>query len=419
MSSLFATAHDVETRRADSPTCASRKRGNSLISAKPTLEELALLRNSPVALHFGEPAGRIVEQAARACSNSERVLLVSHRPILQTDGGRQILKTLESHFALTVFDEAVPDPTTETVAAALAIARAHEPELIVGLGGGSAMDSAKAVNLLYRCGGEMADYRGDPPMEALRLRPPLLPMILLPTTAGTGSEAQSFALISDAKTHMKAACGDRRLPADGGLRPRAAILNAELTRTQPRGVAAATGMDAITHAVETAGCRVRSDVSRAYSRAAWQRLSANFERVLRDNNDDGARAGMLLGAHLAGCAIENAMLGGAHACANPITAKIDVPHGVAVGMMLPHVIRWNSRNGQNPYADLEPTAERLAERIEEFLGIAGFPLRLREVGVDDAMIDDFAAGAARQWTAGFNPVPLSIENFREIYRAGR
>lgn len=403
-----------ESRLAD--LCIER-RGNPLISAKPTIEELALLRNSPVEVHFGAPADQIVVQLARACSRPERVLLVSHRPILQTDSGQRVLTTLEAHFAVTTFDGAAPDPTTETVAAALAKARADEPKLIVGLGGGSAMDCAKAVNLLYRCGGAMADYRGDPPMDVLKKRPPLLPMILIPTTAGTGSEAQSFALISDTATHMKAACGDRRLPTDGGLRPRAAILDAELTRTQPRGVAAATGMDAITHAVETAGCRIRNDVSRAFSLAAWRRLSMCFERVLRDNSDDDARAGMLLGAHLAGCAIENAMLGGAHACANPITAKIDVAHGVAVGVMLPHVIRWNARNGENPYADLDPSAEHLAGRIEQFMEMADFPRRLGEIGVTQGMIDELADGAARQWTAGFNPVPLSRADFQVVYRA--
>lgn len=377
-----------------------------------------ILRHSPVEVVFGPGASARLGELARKHGARQRVLVVSDTPILHTPPAQVALQSLAAGgLQVELFDHAEPNPTTETVADALTSARRHTIDLIIGLGGGSAMDCAKGVNLLYSNGGEAGSYRGDPDLAALRSRKPLLPMVLVPTTAGTGSEAQSFALISDAKTHMKMACGDRRLPVDGGLRPRAAILDPDLTRTQPPAVAAATAMDAITHAVETAGCRVRTDVSRAFSREAWKRLTSSGERAIRSPDDSSARAEMLLGAHLAGCAIENAMLGAAHACANPLTARFDIAHGVAVGLMLPHVIRFNAAGGANPYSDLMASAADLAREIERLQAVLGIPQHLSDFDIPADSLSELAAQAATQWTAGFNPRPVDQPDLLEIYRA--
>src|SRR5205814_3377280 len=220
-------------------------------------------------------------------------------------------------------------------------ARPFKADLIVGLGGGSTMDTAKGVNFLLSNVGSMADYHGTS-----KAQNPMLPMIAVPTTAGTGSEAQSYALISDPQTHVKMACGDPK------ALPRLAILDPGLTATQPPKVAAATGIDAIAHAVETAGCTKRNATSRNLSTQSWQLLESSYEQAITNPHDDEARAKMLLGAHLAGCAIENSMLGAAHATANPLTSEFNITHGLAVGLMLPHVIRFNANNGKNPYSDL-------------------------------------------------------------------
>jgi alcohol dehydrogenase len=212
------------------------------------------------------------------------------------------------------------------------------------------------------------------------------------------------------------ACGDRRPAAQGGLRPRVALLDPDLTRTQPRSVAAATGIDAITHAVETAGTRVRNDESMACSRAAWRLLSENLAPALENPNDGDARTAMLLGAHLAGAAIERSMLGAAHACANPLTARFGITHGVAVGLMAPPVVRFNAAEGVNPYAALDDDPERLARRLEELLAAAGVPRRLSECGISEAAIPELAEMAAEQWTAGFNPRPVGREELGAIYR---
>ena len=376
-----------------------------------------ILSNSPVQVVFGSRAAERLGESA-AAHNGRTALLVSDLGI--RDAGhveRAVLALRSTGLQVVVFDGAEPNPTTATLAAGLAIARAQRVDLIVGLGGGSAMDCAKGINLLLTNGGEIRDYRGDPTSEVLARRKPLLPMVLIPTTAGTGSEAQSFALISDAATHEKMACGDRRLPAGGGLRPRVAILDPDLTRTMPPNVAAATGIDAVTHAVETAGCRVRTDLSREFSKAAWQHLSKNYIHAVRDAANTPAREAMLIGAHLAGCAIEQSMLGAAHACANPLTAVFDITHGVAVGLMLPHVIRFNAAGGENPYADLDADAERLARHVEALLFDADLPRRLRDCGVDEARLPELAELAAKQWTAGFNPRAVGPAELLSIYHA--
>jgi alcohol dehydrogenase len=216
-------------------------------------------------------------------------------------------------------------------------------------------------------------------------------------------------LITDPDTHQKMACGDTR------ALPKLAVLDSDLTATAPAKVAAATGIDAIAHSVETAGCNKRNDTSRKLSRMAWEMLEPAYERVVFDPKNREARRAMLMGAHIAGAAIENSMLSAAHSCANALTAKFETVHGVAVGLMLPHVIRFNAGAGENPYSDLEPDAAVLAKRIERMLKSAQIPRTITEVGATKADIDALASIAAEQWTAKFNPRPVGKDDFAAIF----
>ncbi|MHC5111903.1 MAG: iron-containing alcohol dehydrogenase family protein [Planctomycetota bacterium] len=344
-----------------------------------------------------------------------RVLLVTD-PGLEAAGhvSRAVECLKENHVEVLVFDGVEENPTTSHVAAGVAFARSFTPELIVGLGGGSSMDCAKGINLILTNGGEVSEYWG---INKAKKR--LLPLLAVPTTAGTGSEAQSFALISDSRTHVKMACGDRRLPVDGGLRPHVAILDPTLTTTLPTPIAATVGMDAIAHAVETAATSSRGKVSSDYSAMAWERLMSAFDEIVSGSAGCDARADMLIGAHLAGAAIEESMLGAAHACANPLTAKFGVTHGVAVGVMMPSVIRFNSARKRDAYALLARSGEELADLIEDKLQRAKMPITLSMLECADAlsrMLVDLAANAAEQWTAQFNPVPITSADCHEIYR---
>ena len=337
----------------------------------------------------------------------KRILLVTD-PGIEAAGypERAIRSIYQANLLVKLFDEADENPTTETVNKALRAARPFDTDLIVGLGGGSSMDTAKGVNFLLTNGGSIADYHGS-----AKATKPMLPMIAVPTTAGTGSEAQSYALISDPQTHVKMACGDPK------ALPRLAILDPSLTATQPPKVAAATGIDAIAHAVETAACTKRNETSRTLSKQAWQLLESSFEQAISNPQDDEARAKMLLGAHLAGCAIENSMLGAAHATANPLTSEFNITHGLAVGLMLPHVIRFNSNNGSRPYSDLHPDAATLANRIRELLDFGSIPKSLTEHGISKDSLPRLASLASQQWTAQFNPRPLAERDLLAIYES--
>jgi len=242
----------------------------------------------------------------------------------------------------------------------------------------------------------------------------MLPMIAVPTTAGTGSEAQSFALISDEISHQKMACGDKKAMC------RIAVLDPAVTLTQPARVTALVGIDALAHAVETFVCNRRNALSLAFSQSAWELLSENFVNVLDEPNDLDARGAMLLGAHLAGSAIERSMLGAAHAAANPLTARFGVTHGVAVGIMLPWVVRFNAEANPELYAELAVSfenAEDLASGLTSWMEVAGLPTSLSESKVDAAAIPDLAKEAAEQWTAAFNPRPVTTTDFERLYRS--
>ncbi len=346
----------------------------------------------------------------------KRVLLVSDPGIAAAGYVARAAEIMRvASLEVFVYDRVGENPTTLHVEEATAAAREHGIDFFVGLGGGSSMDCAKGANFILTNGGEMKDYWG-----VNKATKPMLPLIAVPTTAGTGSEMQSFALISDATTHTKMACGDRKAAA------KVALLDPELTVSLPHGIAAATGMDAISHALESYVSKNRNPISQMFARQAWALLAGNFEKVFEQPGDIEARGAMLLGAALAGVAIENSMLGAAHSCANPLTAHFGVTHGVAIGLMLPHVIRKNARAVEPLYRALwsdiggngsheGAAATGLAERIEKLRVNSGLPTRLGDCGVERGMIPQMSREASQQWTAQFNPKHLTESEFADLY----
>jgi alcohol dehydrogenase len=327
-----------------------------------------------------------------------------------------------------VFSGFGENPTTTQVEAGTTVAREFRPDVLVGLGGGSSMDCAKGINFLLCCGGRMQDYHGHGRATVSLLPGPLLPAIAVPTTAGTGSETQSFALITDAATGRKMACGDPRAAF------RVAILDVLLTLTQPPRIAALTGIDALSHAVESLVSTAATPASRVFSREAWRLLARNLPDLFvggrfAGGGDVAARSAVQLGAAWAGLAIENAMLGAAHALANPLTATHGVVHGQAVGLMLPHVVRFNAATCGADYADLlrdvgSETAPavagaRLADWLADLRAATGLAGTLRDLGIDAPDVPALAEAAAAQWTAGFNPRPVTVTDLAQLYDAAR
>lgn len=361
-------------------------------------------------LVFGPGEVQRVGELARALGG-ERVLLVTDPGIVAAGHARRVQHAVESAgMEVSIYDRVIENPTTSCVDACLSVARSADVNLIIGLGGGSSMDTAKGCNFLLTNGGRMEDYWGV--NKAAR---PMLPLIAIPTTAGTGSECQCAALITREDTHQKMACLDQKALA------KVAILDPELTLTQPRQVAACTGIDAIAHAVEAAVTTRRNPISEVFAKQAFRLCMENLSEVFDRPDDLEARGRIQIGAAFAGTAIENAMLGAAHAAANPLTALYGVVHGAAVGVMLPHVVRFN---GVLPeiagiYADLMSNCalqgQDLARALSAQLEWTGIPRTLAEHGVDDKSIPTLAKAAAAQWTAKFNPRPVTVADFERLY----
>lgn len=358
---------------------------------------------------LGELAGEL---------GARRALVVTDPGIVEAGHAEHgVVALRRANIDVQLFDGVHENPTTEHVDAGLEVARRFEPELIVGLGGGSSIDCAKGINFLYSNGGRMQDYWGVG--KALK---EMLPMIAVPTTAGTGSEAQSFALITDPDTHVKMACGDKKAAC------RIALLDPALTVTQPTKVTALTGIDAVAHALETYVTQRRNHMSLLFSREAWRLLEENFLHVLENPNDLEARGGMQLGACMAGFAIEFSMLGATHALANPLTAHYGVVHGQAIALMLPHVVRFNAEQCGPWYIELlegisgcngkpPKDIEDLAYLLTEFARRAGLATRLSEVGVEPEKLPRLAADAAKQWTGTFNPRKVGEAELLKLYEA--
>ena len=382
----------------------------------------------PIGFDF-QPRTRVIFGAGTVDRVGELVRAIGTNALLVTDPGivaaghvERIRRSLDAAgVSVTIFDTVRENPTTREVDQCLEVARAARPELILGLGGGSSMDTAKGCNFILTNGGRMQDYWG-----VGKATKPMLPLIAVPTTAGTGSECQSFALIADETTHQKMACGDQKAA------PRVAILDPWLTVTQPRQVAACTGIDAVAHAVETAVTKKRTELSWLYSREAFRLTATNLHHVFQQPDNLEARAAMQLGAAYAGTAIENSMLGAAHSAANPLTARYGVIHGHAVGIMLPHVVRFNAQqpDAAATYAELarfaglascgDSTAkaiDALIGRIESLLKAAEVAYSLSERNIPSSSLPKLAEEAARQWTAQFNPRPVTASDFEAIYAA--
>ncbi len=345
--------------------------------------------------------------------------LGGHHVLVVTDPGvraaghaaRAVAALRKRSLEVVVFDGVEENPTTRHVENGAQRAREAGTDCIVGLGGGSAMDCAKGINFLVTNGGPLEKYWGT----NLATRP-MLPSIGVPTTAGTGSESQSYALIEQEGSRRKMACGDQK------ARFRIVILDPLLTASLPRSIVAISGMDAVSHVVESYVTRRRNPLSRMFGREAWLLLDAHLERALDTPDDVEARGAMLLGAHLAGLAIESSMLGAAHACANPLTSRYEIAHGAAVLLMLPHVMRFNESDVGALYADLARhraagNGAPLVERVVELRRTAGLPERLQDSQVQRASLPALAKAAAEQWTAEFNPRTVTEQDLLEIYEA--
>jgi alcohol dehydrogenase len=394
----------------DSPTVAGSARGSQESMALPAFDFRPLTRVVYGAGTLARLGDLILELGGSS------VLLVTDPGIEAAGHPQRAFDCIkQAGLPVVLFDGVEENPSDRHVNSGLAVAQRHGVDFLVAIGGGSSMDCAKGINFLLTNGGNMADYQGFG--KASRV---MLPSIGIPSTAGTGSEAQSYALIADEKTHMKMACGDPKVAF------RVAILDPEVTVSQPPKVTAITAIDALSHALESYVTRKRNPLAQMFAREAWKLLEPGLERVLNAPRDLDARGSMQLGAHFAGLAIENSMLGACHACANPLTAHYGLTHGIAIGVMLPHVIRFNADAVGGLYEELVhgggmlngnqgAAAEALAQRIIGFMNRAGLPTTLSAYGIEAGILPLLAEEASDQWTGQFNPRPVDQNALRGLY----
>ncbi|MEI9811958.1 MAG: iron-containing alcohol dehydrogenase [Acidobacteriota bacterium] len=352
---------------------------------------------------FGEGEFARLGEVARE-NGGTRCLLVADQGIVDAGYAQEAARSLKARRMIVhTFHDFGANPDSAKVEAGCEFAKPHGIDLIVAVGGGSSMDCAKAINFLLTNGGVMRDYWGYG-----KAAQALLPMIAVPTTAGTGSEAQSYATITDTESGVRMACGDRKAVFQ------VAVLDPRLTVSQPAALAASSGYDALSHALETLVTTRHTALSDCFSRSAWRLINAGLEGVIENPKDLDARGELLIGAHFGGLAVENSALGAAHACAYPLTAHFGVPHGVAMSVVLAPVVEYNMGTAAARYEELY--RGDLPTRLRQLAELAGLPSTLRDAGVPAEALPRLAEDAGKQWTGKFNPRAFDTAVALEIYQ---
>jgi alcohol dehydrogenase class IV len=355
--------------------------------------------NTAPRIVFGDGAiARIGEIAAAQLG--KRVLLVTDPGLIKVGLIDPALKSLEAAgVAVSVYSKVEADPPEAVIMTCVSAAQEFEADAVIGLGGGSSMDSAKLAALLAPGREKLADIYGIGNAKG-----PRLPLLLAPTTAGTGSEVTPISIVTTGASEKKGVVTPLILPD-------VALLDPELTLGLPPHVTAATGIDAMVHAIEAFASASPSNnpVSRALAREALRLMGAALERAVKNGKDRAARGDMLLGAMLAGQAFANSPVAAVHALAYPIGGHFHVPHGLSNALMLPHVLRFNAETASAAYAEIAPyafpelaevgTQGRASAFAEKLAGLSvrcGLEQRLRDVGIPKDAVPMLARDAMKQ-----------------------
>ena len=372
------------------------------------------------------PGPRLIAGAGKAAEIADLlpqgpVLFVTDEQLIALGLTREPVQALEvSGRTVTIFDKVEADPSRTTLEAAVEAGRSAGAASVVGFGGGSPMDVAKLAAYLLGSGDDLDAIWGVDLAKGQRL-----PLILVPTTAGTGSEATPISVIT-CEGGVKLAVNARPLTAEW------AVLDPALTVGLPRGVTAASGIDAIVHAVEAyTSARLKNPISDALAREALRLLTANLLTACERPDDVAAREAMLLGAHLAGLAFSNAPVAGVHALAYPLGGLHHLPHGVSNALMLRHVLQHNSEAAREHYAELAPIvvpgcdgegsqalSAMLIDRLEQLVHESGIRTRLRDYGIDIGEAPTLAREAMKQTRLLVNnPCPIDEADAQRLYEA--
>jgi alcohol dehydrogenase class IV len=371
-------------------------------------------------------AGVLDELGSRAAQFGARAMLICGSNSLRASGrlDRALGLLRDAGLTVTLYDAVAGEPTLDVIQAGLDRAKAAEAQVVIGIGGGSPIDTAKAIAGLYTHPGTVYDYhRGE-----LKVSGGGLPLIALPTTAGTGAEVTKNAVLLDDARHIKASL------RDDGWFARVALVDPQLTLGAPSSVTAASGSDALTQAIESYTSIGASAVTDGLAYEAIRRIARSLEPAVRGaetgDEDLDARADLLYGSMLAGSAMANARLGGIHGIAHPLGALYHIPHGLVCGLLLPYVMAYNLEYAQAKYARLAPllgietqgigeprTARAVVDEIRRRMASIGIPAHLASLGLKRADYDAIIEGTLPSGSFKHNPRPLSAADVEAILDA--
>jgi alcohol dehydrogenase class IV len=347
----------------------------------------------------------------------QRPLLVSDPGVLAAGWVERAMPYLaDVRVDWRLWHDLTPNPKDVEVQAAFESYVESGCDALLAIGGGSCIDVAKAVAILSGNGGRILDYEGID-----RATSPIPPMVMVPTTGGSGSDISQFCVITDTRRHVKATIGGR------ALIPEISLTDPELLTTMSAELTAYTGVDALSHAIESAVSEACDFLSEGLALAAIRGIAEHLPVAVENPSDLAAREGMARASLQAGMAFTNALLGATHAIAHQIGGALDLPHGLLNAILLPHVMRFNAETRAERYVevaaalgvatsglDARTAAERAVERIEELGRTLGIPSGLHEIGVDPADFDTFARNALRDAYIATNPRPVSEDDVRRI-----
>lgn len=350
-------------------------------------------------------------------SKSDNVLLVSDRGLEKIGVVKKIQDIIAAgNIKCTSFLDVIPNPTVEVVDAATALYKECGATSIVALGGGSSMDVAKAVGVLVNFGGKITDYEGNHKVPG-----PIVPMIAIPTTAGTGSEVTASAVITDTSRNYKLSVFSYE------ILPKYAVLDPELIMTAPASIAASCGVDALIHAMEAYISNNATPFSDAMAEKAMELIGKNLRRFVANRKDEEAACAMMAGCNFAGISFAWARLGNVHAMSHPVSAYFNVPHGVANSILLPIVMKYNALSDHGRYekiynyikeGDGEVTSfkpQMLVDEIMKLNADLGIPSCLSEVGVTEDLIPAMAEDAMKSGNIPANPRQSTVKDIIALY----
>lgn len=348
----------------------------------------------------------------------ENVMLVSDRGLEKIGVVKKVVDIIEaSGLKHTDFLDVLPNPTVEIVNQAVELYKSCGATSIIALGGGSPMDVSKAVGALVKYGGKVHDYVGQQKVPG-----PVVPIIAIPTTAGTGSEVTASSVITDEETHFKMSIVSHM------LLPKYAILDPELIMTAPASIAAACGIDAFIHALEAYLSNMASPYTDAMAEKAMELIGGNLRRFVANRQDKDAACAMMLGSTFAGMSFAWARLGNVHAMSHPVSGFFHVAHGVANAILLPTVLEYNMLADHGRYEkiynyisrDKEPVKnfkpEMLVEEIKQLNKELGIPANLRAVGVTEDKFEAMAIDAMKSGNVAANPRFTTQKDMFELYQ---